>query len=500
MKKKMIMLTLACMLCFGSSLTVCAAEKTDSTAVVLENESTPYNTKATKKQMAAIKELFNAKEYAEMYPDVVKALGTSEEALWNHFVTYGFSEGRSLSKDFNVFAYASSYPDLQAAFGDDLASYYMHYINFGKTEKRPLITIEKAEKAGVVVYGVKGIAIGKNTPVTEKDKASAKSYRRPSEVMTKKSTATTTTTSTKTTAKNSTSDDKKKPTKPSSPTVVKPDPTPDVPHEHTYVVKYITNKDGVDYHAYVCTEDGVVKPSAVAEDNGLIECSYKAVSVGENKHNYVCTECKHVKTISGTETTEACVDTDNDGKCDKCDADIKTTEPEECKHEHATYTVNSDGTHTKHCTDCDKDIEEATAHNWGIVQCPVNEDAQNNSDKYKHEWVCTECGTKDESRGSESCDFDDETHACKVCDRVVEDTSSGTESGGQDGTDVKNPDSSEGETKDNVDKGDNSDTSGSTSENPDSSTPSGTTSSSDTGEQETNPSPTENQSVENLVE
>lgn len=493
----MIMLTLACMLCFGSSLTVCAAEKTDSTAVVLENESTPYNTKVTKKQMAAIKELFNAKEYADMYPDVVKALGTSEEALWNHFVTYGFSEGRSLSKDFNVFAYASSYPDLQVAFGDDLASYYMHYINFGKAEKRPLITIEKAEKAGVVVYGVKGVAIGKNTPVTEKDKASAKTYRRPSEVMTKKSSTTTTTTSTKTTTKENTSEDKKKPTKPSNPTVVKPEPTPDIPHEHTYVVKYITNKDGVDYHAYVCTEDGVVKPSAVAEDNGLIECSYKAISVGENKHNYVCTECKHVKTISGTETTEACVDEDGDGKCDECDAEIKTPEtpdPEECKHENVTYTVNSNGTHTKHCKDCDKDIEEASAHNWEIVQCPENEEEQDNSGKYKHEWICTECRTKDETRGSESCDFDDVSHTCKICGRVVENTSSGTESGGQESTDDKNPDSSDGGTKDNVNK---DGASGSVTENPDSSASSGTTSGSDSGTQGTDASPTENQTLEN---
>ena len=37
---------------------------------------------------------FDATFYASMYPDVVKTVGSSQKALYNHYVKYGKAEGR----------------------------------------------------------------------------------------------------------------------------------------------------------------------------------------------------------------------------------------------------------------------------------------------------------------------------------------------------------------------------------------------------------------------
>lgn len=124
MRKRFLAFFLATSLCLGSSMTVFAAEATSvatlTTSYDTRQRQVAYETSATRLQLDTIRSLFNAKEYAAMYPDVVKELGNNEEALWNHFVTYGFSEGRSMNKNFNVFAYRACYEDLQKAFGNDL--------------------------------------------------------------------------------------------------------------------------------------------------------------------------------------------------------------------------------------------------------------------------------------------------------------------------------------------------------------------------------------------
>ena len=130
MRKRFLAFFLATSLCLGSSMTVFAAEATtvatSTTSYDTGQRQVAYETNATRLQLDTIRGLFNAKEYAAMYPDVVKELGNNEEALWNHFVTYGFSEGRSINKNFNVFAYRACYEDLQKAFGNNLFAYYEH--------------------------------------------------------------------------------------------------------------------------------------------------------------------------------------------------------------------------------------------------------------------------------------------------------------------------------------------------------------------------------------
>ena len=82
-----------------STMTVSAAPQGSQTQGEMQ-----YTTEASESELAAIKKLFNAKEYAAMYPDVAVVCGDNEEALWSHFVNFGLAEGRALRKDFNVFA------------------------------------------------------------------------------------------------------------------------------------------------------------------------------------------------------------------------------------------------------------------------------------------------------------------------------------------------------------------------------------------------------------
>ena len=87
-------------------------------------------------QAAMYASIFDAKFYAQKYPDLVAALGTDENALLAHFLTNGMIEGRQGCAEFNVQFYMAKYPDLRAAYGDQLPFYYMHYMSSGKLEGR----------------------------------------------------------------------------------------------------------------------------------------------------------------------------------------------------------------------------------------------------------------------------------------------------------------------------------------------------------------------------
>lgn len=78
MKKKIVLLTAVIMM-FNSSFVVNAAPKTMEDGTV-----------------------FDAEYYAEENPDVVAAMGRSEEALWVHYLNFGKSEGRKATADDNV--------------------------------------------------------------------------------------------------------------------------------------------------------------------------------------------------------------------------------------------------------------------------------------------------------------------------------------------------------------------------------------------------------------
>ncbi|SEA02288.1 hypothetical protein SAMN02910384_00648 [Pseudobutyrivibrio sp. ACV-2] len=85
-----------------------------------------------------LRSLFDGEWYASQYPDVVKVYGTDENALFNHFMSFGIYEGREINANFDVTDYKEANPDLAKAFGDDYASYYKHYVTYGIAEQRPM--------------------------------------------------------------------------------------------------------------------------------------------------------------------------------------------------------------------------------------------------------------------------------------------------------------------------------------------------------------------------
>lgn len=160
MRRKFLAPALVFIMCIGITMTAYASPQAD------QLQSQPqFTTNATAEELSIIKTLFSAEEYAELYPDVVKAHGNEEAALWDHFVTYGLSEGRALSKSFHVFAYRAAYEDLQEAFGNNLIAYYIHYATHGMQENRSITTVPQAVKAGITVTGLRGQVIARPVPV-----------------------------------------------------------------------------------------------------------------------------------------------------------------------------------------------------------------------------------------------------------------------------------------------------------------------------------------------
>ena len=90
---------------------------------------------------------FDAVFYANMYPDVAKAVGTDKAALYKHYAECGYLEGRmpnclnEISYDSTLSAfdadwYAAAYPDVAQVLGDDAENLFHHFIMNGFYEGR----------------------------------------------------------------------------------------------------------------------------------------------------------------------------------------------------------------------------------------------------------------------------------------------------------------------------------------------------------------------------
>lgn len=73
-------------------------------------------------------------EYTASHADLMSAFGTDQQQAFDHFVVYGYAEGRQIT--FSALEYIASYPDLLAAFGADPEAGARHYISFGRAEGR----------------------------------------------------------------------------------------------------------------------------------------------------------------------------------------------------------------------------------------------------------------------------------------------------------------------------------------------------------------------------
>jgi hypothetical protein len=93
-------------------------------------------TSSVSTQIDITKYLFNAKFYADLYPDLKKEFGYNEAALKNHWLIYGIKEGRIASPIFDSKYYLNTYSDLKKEFGNNYKAAYNHFITYGISEGR----------------------------------------------------------------------------------------------------------------------------------------------------------------------------------------------------------------------------------------------------------------------------------------------------------------------------------------------------------------------------
>lgn len=80
--------------------------------------------------------IFDARFYADKYPDLKSAFGYNEAALKNHFDTCGRKEGRQASVIFDPQFYYNNYNDIQSSYGRNYSAMYDHFIVYGALEGR----------------------------------------------------------------------------------------------------------------------------------------------------------------------------------------------------------------------------------------------------------------------------------------------------------------------------------------------------------------------------
>ncbi|MDO8297950.1 MAG: M10 family metallopeptidase C-terminal domain-containing protein [Caulobacter sp.] len=87
---------------------------------------------------------FNALGYIASYNDLIAAFGVNDSAGFEHFVSYGFIEGRSTTA-FDALQYVASYSDLIGAFGTNQAAATAHFIQYGFSEGRSRDAFDAAQ-------------------------------------------------------------------------------------------------------------------------------------------------------------------------------------------------------------------------------------------------------------------------------------------------------------------------------------------------------------------
>lgn len=84
--------------------------------------------------MVATTKAFDGLSYIAGNADLRAGFGANAGAGVEHFINFGFNEGRTVT--FDALDYIASYADLRAAFGADSTAGATHFINFGAAENR----------------------------------------------------------------------------------------------------------------------------------------------------------------------------------------------------------------------------------------------------------------------------------------------------------------------------------------------------------------------------
>lgn len=82
------------------------------------------------------KPVFDSCCYVKYNSDIADKYGNDQNALLQHFILYGMSEGRKANEFFDVNVYMGCNPDIMESCGVDRRLYYLHYIENGIYEKR----------------------------------------------------------------------------------------------------------------------------------------------------------------------------------------------------------------------------------------------------------------------------------------------------------------------------------------------------------------------------
>ena len=346
MRRKFLAPALVFIMCIGITMTAYASPQAD------QLQSQPqFTTNATAEELSIIKTLFSAEEYAELYPDVVKAHGNEEAALWDHFVTYGLSEGRALSKSFHVFAYRAAYEDLQEAFGNNLIAYYIHYATHGMQENRSITTVPQAVKAGITVTGLRGQVIARPVPVVI-------------------------------TPTEETSQEETKHEETGNPVAIPETPSPEpvpVPSATVCTHQYITRQlENTGSHAPVCEIceyiDEQKQELCEAEDRYIIDTMYhthkckgcdRLMDAGNHQYprnDYICSVCGHQHVHNYDYLVFNNDNTNHIKSCTLCN--FGSSEP----HNFSVPTIYSNKEHKIQCSDCNfYSLEPHTTP--GVCEC-----------------------------------------------------------------------------------------------------------------------------------
>ena len=119
----------------------------------------------TGEQAGYIKTIFNATDYASMYPDLKDAGFTTADELWAHFINCGIWEHRQPSYAIQIDCYASANPDLHQQFGPDIPQYYVYYATNLKGDTwRSVPTWAGQGRVGNTVYSVEDFVVGQKGP------------------------------------------------------------------------------------------------------------------------------------------------------------------------------------------------------------------------------------------------------------------------------------------------------------------------------------------------
>ncbi len=82
--------------------------------------------------------IFNARMYADRYPDLKRAFGYNERKLQDHYIRHGINEGREYKPGcrFDASTYADLNPDVKRTYKNNLSAITNHYKSNGIKENR----------------------------------------------------------------------------------------------------------------------------------------------------------------------------------------------------------------------------------------------------------------------------------------------------------------------------------------------------------------------------